>query len=68
MEKRHIIYNESLKQLKEQVREGKALIIQPAASLAVSRTEKNPDKLKAIYELGRKDATEKLAKIQEFLA
>lgn len=68
MAKRHIEYNECLKQLEQREQEGNTLVIRPSEPLGIKRTEKNPEKLKAVYELGRKDAEAMLEKIRDFLA
>lgn len=68
MAKRHIEYNECLKQLEQREQEGNTLVIRPSEPLGIKRTEKNPEKLKAVYELGRKDAEAMLGKIRDFLA
>ena len=67
MAKRHIEYNECLKRLEEREQEGNTLVIRPSEPLGIKRTEKNPEKLKAVYELGRKDAAAMLEKVKEFV-
>lgn len=68
MANRHIEYNECLKRLEQREQEGNTLVIRPSVPLGIKRTEKNPEKLQAVYELGRKDAVAMLGKIREFLA
>ena len=68
MAKRHIVYNDCLKQLEKREQEGNTLVIRPSVPLGIKRTEKNPEKIKAVYELGRKDAEAMLGAITEFLA
>ena len=67
MANRHIEYNECLKQLEQREQEGNTLVIRPSEPLGIKRTEKKPEKLQAVYELGRKDGEAMLAKIREFL-
>ena len=67
MANRHTVYNECLKRLEQQETEGNLLVIRPSAPLEIKRTEKKPEKLQAVYELGRKDADAMLGKIREFL-
>lgn len=67
MANRHIEYNECLKQLEQREQEGNTLVIRPSVPLGIKRTEKNPKKLQAVYELGRKDAEAMLEKVREFL-
>lgn len=65
---RHIVYNDSLLYVKEREQSGDALVIRPPAPLPVSRTEKDPTKLKAAYNIGRRACKERLDEIKCFLA
>lgn len=67
MENRHIIYNEQVKKVEEQERTGNVFVIRPPESLNIGRTEKDPDELKRVYELGRKEALKRLEELKEFL-
>lgn len=67
MANRHIMYNETLKYIKEQQREGKVFVIQPSKPLEIGVMEKNPDKLEEVYQMGRKDAKECLEKLKEYM-
>ena len=62
------IYNEEVEQCREQERQGNAVVVRPSKPILVSRYEKDCAKLKEIYELGRKDALEKVPAIREILA
>ncbi|MDF0533401.1 patatin family protein [Shewanella sp. A32] len=64
---RHQRYNQALDALQQQVIEGNALVIQPQAPLGLSRLERNVSKVSAVYQLGRKDGTEQLARVHAFL-
>lgn len=64
---RHTNYNETTRHIWEDVKQGNTLVICPDEPLPVGRTEKDPDKLRAAYEIGRKKATEHLNEIREFL-
>lgn len=64
---RHNHYNSELADLKALAERGKILLIQPSESLKISRMEKDKEKIKAMYELGRKDALAALPKIKKFL-
>lgn len=64
---RHKLYNETLQYIEEQEKKGKILVIRPSEKPLAGRTEKNPDKIKYTYELGRRDATAMLLKMQSFL-
>jgi predicted patatin/cPLA2 family phospholipase len=46
--------------------EGKIIVIRPSEKKAISRMEKDPEKLKAWYEVGRKDTLKILDKIKAF--
>lgn len=47
---------------------GIALVLCPKAALPVSRTEKDPEKLREAYRLGRECAAENPDRIRAFLA
>jgi predicted patatin/cPLA2 family phospholipase len=64
---RHLMYNEQLQYLAEQEREGNVLLIYPEDVLPIGRTEQNEEKMRHVYQLGRKCAEENLEKIKNFL-
>lgn len=66
MLKRHEMYNSTLDKLKEICKEGDTLVIQPPSALEIKRVEKNPDKLLAVYMLGRSIAKERMEEIKGF--
>ncbi|MHA1746767.1 MAG: patatin-like phospholipase family protein, partial [Promethearchaeota archaeon] len=51
-ETRHTIYNDTLEKLEQWEKQGKVFIFRPHQPLQVSRLEKNPKKLRALYEEG----------------
>lgn len=65
LDNRHLMYNETLKFIKELEQQGKATIIAPSAPLEISRFEKDVSKLKNIYELGYLDASKKFDQLKE---
>ena len=67
MANRHIVYNEALEYIEEKEKAGEVLVIRPEEELPVSRVEKDVDKLKLAYEIGRQVAKKNLASVKEFL-
>ncbi|MBE6898855.1 MAG: patatin family protein [Ruminococcaceae bacterium] len=67
MARRHINYNETLAYIRKQEQEGKVFVISPDEKLDIGRTEKDPDKLRAVYAIGRKAAEAKLGELKRFL-
>lgn len=67
MENRHNMYNETLRYIENQEKEGKIIVIAPFEKLPVGRVEKNPDKLQECYDIGRKVCMERLSEIKKFL-
>jgi len=55
-EDRHKMYNDELRYVRDQELKGKILVIRPSRVINVSRTEKNLEKMKRMYKLGRFDA------------
>ena len=67
MARRHIDYNVTLEYIRQQEEAGTVFVISPEVKLDIGRTEKDPEKLRAVYSIGRKAAEEKLAELKEFL-
>lgn len=67
MANRHILYNEQIKYTEKCEKEGTDFIIRPKEKLPIGRLEKNPETLKAVYDLGRAEALENLSQIKEYL-
>ncbi len=66
MLKRHISYNETLEELEELEKQGKALLIYPD-EMPVSNRELNYEKLSRSYEMGYEQGKRELSKWKEFL-
>lgn len=67
MADRHNAYNKAIKYIAEKEKRGEVLVIRPEAALSVGRIEKDPEKLKAVYETGRQVAEKRLNEIKDFL-
>ena len=65
---RHEMYNASTARLIELEREGKVLVLRPSQHVKISRVEKDPEKLQALYDVGIKDAQERSDQIRQFLS
>lgn len=63
---RHEMYNSSIIRLGELEQAGKVLVLRPSQHIKISRVEKHPDKLQALYDVGARDAQEKAAQIRTF--
>ena len=67
IENRYRVYNETLAYISQMERAGKLLVIRPETALPVSRVEKNPDKLKQAYEMGRHISIKRLDEVKRYL-
>lgn len=67
MENRHERYNETLGYIRQQEQAGKVFVIRPEESIPVRRVEKDPERLKAAYEMGRKTMERQMDEVMEFL-
>ncbi|MDC3416550.1 patatin-like phospholipase family protein [Aquibacillus salsiterrae] len=67
LKKRHIKYNETMKQLEEMEANNQAIIIRPIKPLDVSRIENNKDKLQELYTQGYNDAQKLKSQLLEFV-
>lgn len=68
MANRHILYNNQIKYTEDAEKNGSAFIIRPSEKLPIGRLEKDPEVLKAVYDLGRKEAIKNLDKIKAYLS
>lgn len=65
---RHLMYNQALEDIEALEKAGRILVIRPSRKIKISKTEKNPQIVKAMYDLGVADVKAQLEKIQNFLA
>ena len=64
---RHKMYNEQRKYVFEQEKLGNALVICSDVPISVPTLEKNPKKLKEIYDIGYRQGLENIDKVREFI-
>ena len=64
---RHIMYNNTLEYIKEREENGALFVIAPDTDIPVRKVEKDAEKLKAAYNIGRRVTEEKLESIKSFL-
>lgn len=59
-------YNESLEYIRRREAAGKLLVIRPPQKLPIERTEKDPEVLRQVYEIGRQVAQAHMKEIRQF--
>ena len=64
---RHVMYNQTMKRLEYLEKQGHLIVFRPSQIVPISRTEKNPDKLQALYDVGVRDARERMEQVREYL-
>ena len=67
MERRHIDYNETLSYINKLENEGKIFVIRPKESIKIKKVEKDPSKLKEVYNIGRDTALSIIDDLKSFL-
>ena len=68
MRHRHLMYNDQLAYVQQEVRRGSTLAIYPERPLPIGHTSHNPNAMQRVYDLGRESGEQHLAEIQAFLA
>lgn len=68
MATRHVKYNDTLKYIAQKERDGALLVIRPEKKLPLGRVEKDPDKLREAYNIGRKAAEFRIEEIKTYLS
>ena len=60
-------YNKTLEEIKKLEKQNKIFVIRPSTKINIKRVEKNPEIIKAQYNLGVKDFKNKLKELKEYL-
>lgn len=60
-------YNNKVWRLRIKEKQGDVLVIRPSIPINIGKTEKDPNKLQEVYDLGRADAEKSLDKIKRYL-
>ena len=66
-EKRPKLYNETVEYIEQQQKDGNIIVIRPSRKVKIARTEKDTEKLKYMYKLGRHDTLQQLQDIKQFI-
>ena len=64
---RHQVYNKTLKYIEKLEEAGEIFVFRPSQVPEIGRMERNPEKLQQLYDLGRKDARERLQELKTWL-
>lgn len=67
LQNRHEMYNRELEYVERQAELGNVLLIAPPEPLKIGRVEQNPERMKAITQLGRDVAMQNLDRIRAFM-
>ena len=67
MGRRHEMYNAQLDYVHEQELAGNTFVIAPSAALPIGRVEMNPEKMRAVYAIGRETCTRLLPSLKRFV-
>ena len=65
---RHQMYNQQMEEIDQREATGEFLVIRPSQALRIGHTEKNPDELERVYQIGIREAEKRLGDIRGFLA
>lgn len=68
MAMRHLMYNEELAYVEQEVRRGNTLAIYPDAKLPIGHISHNPDEMQHVYDIGREMGLRKLDEIRSFMS
>lgn len=67
LERRHIVYNETLRKIEELEKSGRIFVLRPEHKLQLRTVEKNKKKLREVYEYGCACAEKQAAGLLEYL-
>ena len=66
--RRHEMYNAQLDYVRQREQAGSCIVFRPDTSLAIGHTTHNPDEMRRVYEIGRKQALSRLAEVKAFIS
>lgn len=64
---RHSSYNAKVERLRKWESEGRAFVIRPSEPIEIGRMESDPEKLQAVYNLGRRDGESAIPALRRYL-
>lgn len=67
LKNRYLNYNDTVETITDEERSGNAFVIRPSVTLPIKRLERDPDKLQAMYDLGVKDAKQRILELKKYL-
>ena len=67
LEKRHEMYNATIKYITMKEAAGEVFVIRPSSSLEIGVIERKPEELKRVYEMGRATAINALPQLKAFI-
>lgn len=67
MRRRPFVYNQTLRYIRNEEHRGSVLVIAPPAPLPIGKVEHDPDRIRVVYNIGRKTASGMLGEIKAFL-
>ena len=67
MENRHLVYNRTLAYIRGEEKQGKLFVIRPDEPLQIKKVEKDPQKLREVYDIGRETALKRLPELKAYL-
>lgn len=65
---RYLEYNQAVERVIELEKQGKIFVIRPSVDLQISRLEKDPAKVQAMYDLGMSDTKKQIQALKDYLA
>jgi len=68
MDKRHIVYNRQMAEIREREQRGKAIVIRPPEPLGIGHVSHDPFELERVYRIGRTEAERRLHEVSCFLS
>ena len=66
MATRHLMYNRELEYVREAEREGRCLVIRPDEKLSIGHICHDPEKMRCVYEIGRRMGERYIDRIKDF--
>ncbi|MDO4272563.1 MAG: patatin family protein [Eubacteriales bacterium] len=67
VKKRHIVYNQTLEEIRKMEQSGDIFVIRPSVELTISRMEHDPERIQEVYDIGHRDAEAAIQRLVKWL-
>lgn len=66
LERRHIVYNRTIRRIREMEEKGEIFVIRPSGELTIGRMESSMEEIRKVYRMGRRDTENRIEDLKKW--